>query len=612
MIVKSKFSFQSSTIRRASRVLSPNELRKLFLVILIHFGLSMLDLVGVAIVGIMGALAITGVSSRQPGNRVGEFLRILNLENYNLQTQATVLGVIAAVVLISKTILSMIILRKVTFFLTRRGAFVSKRLLNKLLGQPMTYLQARSMQRTLYSVTSGVESITVGILNTSVLICADSILLVVLAAGLFIVDPVVALITIFMFGFVAWVLSKALSNRSYTLGLEQATLSIENSERTLEVLNSFREIVVKNRQGFYSSEIGKLRLNQANISAERAFMPNISKYVIELTLVLGSLAIAALQFVLNDAAHAVAVLAVFMAASTRIAPAVLRIQQAGLIIKGNLGSALPTLELFEDLSSRDGFTSEPNPYTNTHEGFSPDIKIQNMSFTYPGRDIPAIKNCNMNIRAGQVVAIVGSSGAGKTTLVDLILGILSPSVGSILLSNERPQEAIRKWPGALGYVPQDVMISNGTIRSNVSLGYSFSTDYDESVTRAIEIAQLTQFVSSLPLGLDSHVGDRGTKISGGQRQRLGIARALFTHPSLLILDEATSSLDGEVEAAISDAIHELRGQVTVVIIAHRLSTVRNADTVFYLDLGQVISSGTFEDVRKQVPNFDQQAKLMGL
>jgi len=612
MIFKSEPRFSSSAILRASRVLSPNELRKLFLVILIQFGLSMLDLLGVAIVGIMGALAITGVSSRQPGNRVSDFLSLLNLENSNLQTQATALGLIAATVLILKTVLSVIILRKVTFFLTRRGAFVSKRLLNKLLGQPLTYLQARSMQRTLYSVTSGVESITVGILNTSVQICSDSILLLVLAVGLFVVDPVVAVLTIVIFGFVAWILSMALSNRSQTLGIEQAALSIENSERTLEVLNSFREIAVRNRQGYYSSELGRLRLNQANISAERAFMPNISKYVVELTLVMGSLAIAALQFILNDAAHAVAVLAVFMAASTRIAPAVLRIQQAGLIIKGNLGSALPTLELFEDLSSRDGFASEPRPYSNTHDGFSPDIDIHDMSFTYPGKEVPAIKNCNMNIKAGQGVAIVGSSGAGKTTLVDLILGILSPNDGTILVSNQKPLDAIRNWPGALGYVPQDVMISNGTIRTNVCLGYSTSTDYDDSVTRAIEMAQLTQFVASLPLGLDSPVGDRGAKISGGQRQRLGIARALFTHPRLLILDEATSALDGEVEAAISDAVQGLRGKVTVVIIAHRLSTVRNADAVYYLDAGQVIASGTFEGVRRQVPDFDRQAQLMGL
>ena len=612
MIFKIEPKFSSSAILRASKVLSPNELRKLFLVILIQFGLSMLDLLGVAIVGIMGALAITGVSSRQPGNRVSEFLNILNLENSNLQTQATVLGLLAATVLISKTVLSVIILRKVTFFLTRRGAFVSKRLLNKLLGQPLTYLQARSMQRTLYSVTSGVESITVGILNTSVQICSDSILLLVLAVGLFVVDPVVAVLTIVIFGFVAWILSMALSNRSQSLGIEQASLSIENSERTLEVLNSFREIAVRNRQGYYANELGRLRLNQANISAERAFMPNISKYVVELTLVMGSLAIAALQFILNDAAHAVAVLAVFMAASTRIAPAVLRIQQAGLIIKGNLGSALPTLELFEDLSSRDGFVSEPRPYSNTHDGFSPDIDIHAMSFTYPGKEVPAIKNCNMNIKAGQVVAIVGSSGAGKTTLVDLILGILSPNDGTILVSNQKPLDAIRNWPGALGYVPQDVMISNGTIRTNVCLGYSTSTDYDDSVTRAIEMAQLTQFVASLPLGLDSHVGDRGAKISGGQRQRLGIARALFTHPRLLILDEATSALDGEVEAAISDAVQGLRGKVTVVIIAHRLSTVRNADAVYYLDAGQVIASGTFEEVRRRVPDFDRQAQLMGL
>jgi ABC-type multidrug transport system fused ATPase/permease subunit len=172
--------------------------------------------------------------------------------------------------------------------------------------------------------------------------------------------------------------------------------------------------------------------------------------------------------------------------------------------------------------------------------------------------------------------------------------------------------AVAKWPGAIAYVPQDVAISSGTIRENVALGFPEQQATDELVTNALKVAQLHQFVSDLPRGLDTQVGERGAKISGGQRQRLGIARAMFTRPHLLVLDEATSSLDGETEASISDAIHELRGSTTVVLIAHRLSTVRDADIVVYLADGKIKTMGTFDEVRRAVPDFDRQAKLMGL
>jgi ABC-type multidrug transport system fused ATPase/permease subunit len=224
----------------------------------------------------------------------------------------------------------------------------------------------------------------------------------------------------------------------------------------------------------------------------------------------------------------------------------------------------------------------------------------------------AVHGVTLDIEPGTAVAIVGPSGAGKTSIVDTILGVLDPSSGSVEISGMSPQTAVSKWPGAIGYVPQDVMILNGTIRQNVAMGFPENLERDHLVWDALEIAHLDQFVKSLPQGLDTQVGDRGARLSGGQRQRLGISRAMFTKPSLLVLDEATSSLDGETEANIADSIHDLKGGVTIVMIAHRLSTIRESDAVYYMKDGQVIAFGTFDEVRQNVSDFDYQATLMGL
>jgi ATP-binding cassette, subfamily B, bacterial PglK len=240
------------------------------------------------------------------------------------------------------------------------------------------------------------------------------------------------------------------------------------------------------------------------------------------------------------------------------------------------------------------------------------VKIRNLTLRYPGKLTPALTNVNLEFSHGESIAIVGPSGAGKTSLVDVLLGVLEPQEGSVEISGFAPIETIINWPGAISYVPQDVAISKGTIRENIALGYPIDVATDELVDSAIRIAHLVEFVSSLPDGIDTQVGERGAKISGGQRQRLGIARAMFTKPSLLVLDEATSALDGETEANISEAIQGLRGSVTVVMIAHRLSTVRSADLVVYMESGKIVATGTFEEVRTQVPDFDNQAKLMGL
>jgi ABC-type multidrug transport system fused ATPase/permease subunit len=301
-----------------------------------------------------------------------------------------------------------------------------------------------------------------------------------------------------------------------------------------------------------------------------------------------------------------------MAASTRISPAILRLQQGAINIKSNVGSATPTLDLIEELNAANLTKESVDSLSFDHSGFEGRISIKNATMTYPSKKSPAIDDVSLEIQAGKVIAFVGPSGAGKTTIVDLILGVLEPDKGEVKIEGIAPLEAIKKWPGAIGYVPQDVVISNGTIRENVSLGYPRSEVSDSDIWLALDVAQLADHVKSLPDALDTHVGDRGTRLSGGQRQRLGIARAMFTKPRLLVLDEATSALDGSTEADITDAVHKLKGGVTIVVIAHRLSTVKESDSIHYLEDGKLIRSGTFEELKSNIPEFAKQAQLMGL
>jgi ABC-type multidrug transport system fused ATPase/permease subunit len=441
---------------------------------------------------------------------------------------------------------------------------------------------------------------------------SDISLLVIMGVGLFAVDPSTAIGTFLVFSLIGYFLYRFMHLRASDLGAMNSKYSIASNEKIVEVFNSYRESVVRNRRDYYSREIGKIRFALADVSAESAFMPYVSKYVIETAVVLGALLVGAAQFIMQDAAQAVATLAIFLAAGTRVAPAVLRVQQGSIQIRGSLGAAQPTFELIDSLGQSVMIENVDDTVDTIHEGFTSEIEIENVSLTYPSKQFAAISNISLSIPSGASVAFVGQSGAGKTTIIDVLLGVLNPDEGSVLISGLPPLSAVAKWPGAVSYVPQDVVISAGTIRENVALGYPAQEATDELVMSALQVAHLDQFVSNLPQGMDTQVGERGAKISGGQRQRLGIARAMFTRPQLLVLDEATSSLDGETEANITEAIHELRGSTTVVLIAHRLSTVIDADIVVYLADGKVIAKGTFNEVRNAVPDFDRQARLLGL
>jgi ABC-type multidrug transport system fused ATPase/permease subunit len=335
---------------------------------------------------------------------------------------------------------------------------------------------------------------------------------------------------------------------------------------------------------------------------------------LELALVTGGVALAAVLFASQSAVVAVGTLTLFLAAGSRVMPSILRFQVAVIGIRNAAGMAEVTFTLAEDMVGVGPDAREdPLPSLSTvHPGFAGEVLVQGVSYAYPGASTCALVEVTFQVPEGQSVAIVGPSGAGKSTLADVLLGLLDPDSGRISISGLDVNDALSQWPGAVTYVPQTVFIAQATLRQNVALGLPGGAVNDSQIVDALARAQLDDFVTMLPQGLDEPMGENGFRLSGGQRQRIGIARALLSHPKLILLDEATSALDAETEAAIGETLRSLRGNVTAIVIAHRLSTVKDCDQVIYMDKGRVLAKGTFAEVVVAVPALGRQASLMGL
>ena len=603
---------RDSAFQRSLRILTKRDHIRLGIVAALQMGTSLLDLIGVAVVGLLATLAVRGVQSKSADGPLGSILDFLQIGSSTLQVQAAVLGFIACALLILKTVISMVITRRVLKFLSRRAAGMSSTLTGKLFSQPITKVREMSSQETVYALGYGVSSIMLGVIGTSISLVADVSLLVVMSIGLFYIDPEVATGTILYFSFILWLLYRFMSLRAVDLGKQNWNLSVMADKGVVETLSAYKELYPRNSRAFYARKISETRFKLADVTAEMQFQPNISKYVLETSVVLGSIALAATQFVLKDAAQASATLAMFLTAGARIAPAILRVQQGSLMIRNSLGTSSLTLKLFESLRSIHGLSDYIEPKDFAHEGFSGHAQISELELKFDCDDEPILSGINLQINLNKTYAIVGPSGAGKTSLVDVLLGIVEPTKGKIEISSHSPIDTYQKWPGAVSYVPQDIAIINDSLRNNILLGYNNYLVSTEEFNGVLVASGLLGFVDNLPSGLDTVIGNGGYQLSGGERQRLGIARALISNPKMLILDEATSSLDAQGEALISESLKRIKGSITIVLIAHRLSTVRAADTVIYLDKGKIVSTGTFEQVRNSVSDFDAQAQLMGL
>jgi len=604
--------FQFTEIKKVLLLLDKKDRFRLFLVLIVNTLLAFLDLVGVALIGVASAILIRGLQAQQAGDQVSRFLEVLNLDGLPQRSLLILLGASAIFFFILKTILSVYFLRRILRYMSIRNAQISSSLVSKMLNRPVEKIFSKPIQHQIYNVTGGVEKLVGDAVTSLVVIASDLVLLLVILVGLMLVDPITSIGTFFVFTGIAFLLYFLLHKRVAVLNSKFAYQSIYFNQKVSEGINSFRDLSIKGGREFYVNEIRKTKMQLAGYDAEIKFIPNISKYTIEISVILGIAVIAGIQFYLFDSNRAIAVISVFLAASTRIAPAIIRLQQNVIAVKSSLSAAKPTFDLIEELNGVEELTRIETVITTNHADFSPRVKLSSLKFIYSDAADETIQDISLEITEGKFIAFVGPSGGGKSTLIDLILGLLAPSSGSITISGLKPVDAIKKWPGSIGYVPQDVFIENSTVKENICLGFNPESVPDDLVWQALQLADLSEFVKGLEGQLSYRISDAGKNLSGGQRQRLGIARAMLTKPKIVIFDEATSALDAETENRVSESILKLTGECTVIFIAHRLSVVRSADMIYYIDKGKIVSQGSFEELRKLNSDFNNQANFMGI
>ncbi|WWR15413.1 ABC transporter ATP-binding protein [Lachnospiraceae bacterium JLR.KK008] len=407
----------------------------------------------------------------------------------------------------------------------------------------------------------------------------------------------IVIMVLFVAIFVRWN-----KRRATFFGKETQKCSGKMTQWMQQAFGGVKEIKILRREDYFVDNYEKYCSQSNRMNRIFSFLNSIPHMVLECFCTAAILLIIALR-VRNGANVAVFLpkMAIFAMALFRLFPRISR-------INGCLNSIIfsyPYMDsVYEALQ-----VSEEHKYQrvqreqvgkNENElSFEHDVTLENIHFVYPNTETEVLSGVNMSIQKGQAVAFVGPSGAGKTTLADVFLGILELKEGRVLCDGKEILNHADEWADKLGYIPQTIFLSDDTIRNNVAFGLEVDESVDDKVWSALEQAQLKEFVERLPEGLDTKIGERGVRLSGGQRQRIGIARALYTNPDILVLDEATSALDNETEAAVMEAIEHLLGHKTMIIIAHRITTVRNCDVIYRVDKGN-IEKVTYEQLQAEV------------
>jgi ATP-binding cassette subfamily C protein len=559
--------------------------------------ISILDLFAVLIIAGISAIAVRGYSSQPTGSQVSSLLKFLHLSSFNYEKQISILLLIAVGFLTFKTLFSMSAAKKILRVLSHVSTELSLGALKSNLEDSSNLEDRADVTKIHFSLTQGVNSIVFGVIGASVLLVSDFFLLLLIIVGLILIDPTVAISVGLLFSGVGILVTRNSRGKAKLVGNHLANFHTETQLLVSGLFNNLLEVRLRGTQQYFFNKFGSIRSNYESDFVLQGYLPNVGKYYVEMTVILGTVGVAFSQFLLNDLAHATASLAVFLASTSRIAPALLRIHQNSVQIQISLGTAARTLNT-TIFSSEHRF---PISEEKTPSFFAPpELELREVTYRHkPGQ--VTLNKINMKVEPGSFVAIVGPSGSGKTTLLNLMIGALDPQHGKILVGNCNPSDFARRNPGAIGYVAQEIFVYTGGLRENILLGLN-EQDVGLKLDELID-QTLLNHLDNYDLALNP--------LSGGEKQRLGLARALVTQPRLLILDEPTSALDAQSEKVISTLLSDLKGSTTLVLVAHRLSTVLQADEIYYLDKGKILGNGTFNELRERISDFDQQAELMG-
>jgi ABC-type multidrug transport system fused ATPase/permease subunit len=474
---------------------------------------------------------------------------------------------------------------------------------------PWTSRQNRSTTELVRMIDVGIANTIAGVLFPAVVLPSQALTFASVLVILIAASWQTALITVLYLGLIAAFLYLYLSKKSYEAGRVNRDSAMRMSTLVSEMLAALKEITLRDKADEVGDVVFLSREKAARSRSNIRFLAAVPKFVIDMALIGGFLLIGTVGFFNGGIGGAMTSVAIFALAGFKMVPALTTIQSQVTLVQ----STLPYTELvMADIRDAEDFRNNAEKLGRTPISGEPKIlELRNVEFTYPGANGPAVTNVNLRIPLGTSVGVVGQSGAGKSTLIDIFLGLLVPSTGTMTLDGVPLEDVLAAWRKRVGYVPQEVAIFDGTVAQNVALSWGGDVD-EERVRLSLRRAQLLETIEARPEGIHGRVGERGGSLSGGQRQRLGIARALYMDPLVLVLDEATSALDTATEAAVAAAIQELQGEVTVISVAHRLSTIRDNAQVLYMSGGKIEARGTFDEVVAANPSFAQQAALAGL
>jgi len=478
-------------------------------------------------------------------------------------------------------------------FVFKQQSGLEIRMFKSYMAAPYSFHLRSNSAQLLRNTTGEVGIITKNLMIPYIQFLMDSITVLSILVLLFIAEPVVTLFSFFVLGLGSFLFLRITNSKVKRLGKDSQKLRTKKIKAVSQGIGAFKEARVMNREEYFINELANISKKHAANDRYMQFVNTLPKPFIETISVAGMLLVAIiLNYQGRNLQSIIATLTLFAAAAMRIMPSIREMVKAYSSFKYNYHSIEP---VYQDLKQLEKFyinkvvPIKRLPLQNV-------IEIHNLSFSYEKSKTKALSNVSFSIPQGSAVALVGASGAGKSTLADLILGILEPTGGGILADGFNIKNSLPEWQINVGYIPQVIYLSDDSLKRNIALGMRDDEIEKDKLQRALEDAQLSEFVRSLPEGIETVVGERGTRLSGGQRQRIGIARALYHEPAVIVMDEATSALDNLTEKYIIEQLERLKGKITIIMIAHRLSTVKNCDKLFLLKEGRIVGEGTYNEL----------------
>ena len=483
---------------------------------------------------------------------------------------------------------------------------LSVRLLRQYLFQPYSFFLNRNTSEMGKNIVSEVSRGVAGVLLPLLNLASKSVISISIFALLFAIEPLTALISLLVFGGIYGVLFLSVKNRLNRIGVETTDAATERFKIANESMSGIKEIKLRGSENIFVELFFKHSETYARNYAIRSLLATIPRYFIEVLAFGGIVAIIlSLLMTGKTGTEIIALVSVYAMAGYRLLPALQAIYANLTALKFNL----PIIDVLA-ADFRDNRQIQPFVDDKTELIFEEKIDLEKIHFSYDNGQ-PVLNGVNLCIGCNTTVGLVGSTGSGKTTLVDIILGLLDPKQGSITVDSIKiNQDNSKSWQRKLGYVPQSIFLLDDTIKRNIAFSASGNQINDERIIEVSKMANLHQYVTTLSDGYNSKVGERGLRLSGGQIQRIGIARALYNNPEVLILDEATSALDGVTENAVMDAIHNLSNRKTIIMIAHRLSTIKECDVIYFLDKGKIADSGSYSELIKSNKKFKEMSNML--